>query len=296
MIKTSRQLKDKIKNMSGGDSDKAQTLIRNYMMERFLERISVSPFRDNFVIKGGMLVAALVGLDFRATMDIDASVRSLPLTITQAKSVIENIASMPFEDGVDFNLKNAVNIMEENEYPGIRFMIEAKLENLKQTIKLDISTGDVITPRAVMYSYKLMFENRSIPLYTYNIETLLAEKLETVVSRGEANTRMRDFYDIHMIMEQERKNICVDDLQKAFEATCRHRETENTGDLNDIIYALQQSAAMKRQWENYKNSSFYVGDLLWEDVTESTSELLNLVLNEQQMREEITGEMEMTML
>lgn len=154
MIKTSRQLKDKIKNMSGGDSDKAQTLIRNYMMERFLERISVSPFRDNFVIKGGMLVAALDGSDFRATMDIDASVRSLSLTITQAKSVIENIASMPFEDGVNFNLKKAVNIMEENEYPGLRFMIEAKLENLKQTIKLDISTGDVITPRAVMYSYK----------------------------------------------------------------------------------------------------------------------------------------------
>lgn len=141
-----------------------------------------------------------------------------------------------------------------------------------------------------------MFEDRSIPLYTYNIETLLAEKLETVVSRGEANTRMRDFYDIHMIIDQERKNICADDLQKAFEATCKHRETENTGNLNDIIYALQQSAAMKRQWENYKNGSFYVGDLSWEDITESTSELLDLVLNEQQMREEITEEMEMTML
>lgn len=292
MIKTSRQLKDKIKNMSGGDSDKAQTLIRNYMMERFLERISASPFRDNFILKGGMLVASLVGLDSRATMDIDASVRSIPLTLTQAKSVIEKIAAMPFEDGVNFTLKNAVNIMEENEYPGLRFMIEASLEKLKQTVKLDISTGDVITPRAVMYSYRLMFEDRSIPLYTYNIETLLAEKLETVVSRGEANTRMRDFYDIYMIMDRERKNIKLDDLQDAFEATCRQRETKITADFNDIMYALEQSAVMKRQWENYRSNSFYVGDLSWENVTESTFELFNLVLNEQEMQEE----MKMTML
>lgn len=296
MIKTSRQLKDKIKNMSGGDSDKAQTLIRNYMMERFLERISASSFRDNFILKGGMLIASLVGLDSRATMDIDASVRAMPLTLEQAKSVIEKIAAMPFEDGVNFTLKNAVNIMEENEYPGLRFTIEAKLEKLKQTIKLDISTGDVITPRAVMYSYKLMFEDRSIPLYTYNIETLLAEKLETVVSRGEANTRMRDFYDIHMIMDRERKNIKLNDLQNAFEATCRQRETNISADINDIMYALEQSAAMKRQWENYRSNSFYVGDLSWEDVTESAFELLSLVLNEQEMREVITEEMEMTML
>lgn len=292
MIKTSRQLKDKIKNMSGGDSDKAQILIRNYMMERFLERISASPFRDNFILKGGMLVASLVGLDSRATMDIDASVRSIPLTLTQAKSVIEKIAAMPFEDGVNFNLKNAVNIMEGNEYPGLRFMIEASLEKLKQTIKLDISTGDVITPRAVMYSYRLMFEDRSIPLYTYNIETLLAEKLETVVSRGEANTRMRDFYDIYMIMGRERKNIKLNDLQDAFEATCRQRETKITADFNDIMYALEQSTVMKRQWENYRSNSFYVGDLSWENVTESTFELFNLVLNEQEMQEE----MKMTML
>lgn len=296
MIKTSRQLKDKIKNMSGGDSDKAQTLIRNYMMERFLERISASPFRDNFILKGGMLIASLVGLDSRATMDIDASVRAMPLTLEQAKSVIEKIAAMPFEDGVNFTLKNAVNIMEENEYPGLRFTIEAKLEKLKQTIKLDISTGDVITPRAVMYSYRLMFEDRSIPLYTYNIETLLAEKLETIVSRGEANTRMRDFYDIHMIMDRERKNIKLNDLQEAFEATCRQRETKISADLNDIMYALEQSVAMKRQWENYRSNSFYVGDLTWEDVTESAFELLSLVLNEQEMREVITEEMEMTML
>lgn len=296
MIKTSRQLKDKIKNMSGGDSDKAQTLIRNYMMERFLERISASPFRNNFILKGGMLIASLVGLDSRATMDIDASVQAMPLTLEQAKSVIEKISAMPFGDGVNFTLKNAVNIMEGNEYPGLRFTIEAKLEKLKQTIKLDISTGDVITPRAVMYSYRLMFEDRSIPLYTYNIETLLAEKLETVVSRGEANTRMRDFYDIHMIMDRERKNIKLNDLQNAFEATCRQRETNISADLNDIMYALKQSAAMKRQWENYRSNSFYVGDLSWEDVTESAFGLLNLVLNEQEMQEEITEEMEMTML
>ena len=176
MIKTATQLKAKIRNLSAGDSRKAQTMIRNYIMERFLERVALSRYRNNFILKGGMLVAAVLGLDTRATMDIDTTVKSLHLDMENARRIIEEIIAVEIPDGVDFHITKATDIMEEHDYSGIRFMLEASIDNLRQAIKIDISTGDVITPRAVEYSYHLMFEDRSISLLTYNLETLLAEK------------------------------------------------------------------------------------------------------------------------
>jgi predicted nucleotidyltransferase component of viral defense system len=203
MIKTSKQLKDKVRNMSGSDSTKAQTFIRNFIMERFLERIAVSPYRNYFVLKGGMLVAAVIGLDMRATMDIDTTVQSLTLTTDNAKKIIEDIIALDIQDGVEFQITKISDIMEEHDYPGVRFVLEATFDHMRQAIKIDISTGDIITPSAVEFSYKLMFEERFISLWAYNTETLLAEKLETIMARGTTNTRMRDFYDIHIICQQE---------------------------------------------------------------------------------------------
>src|SRR5665647_2822450 len=153
-----------VRNMSGSDSNKAQALIRNFIMERFLERISLSEYKNNFILKGGMLVSAVMGIDVRATMDIDTTVRALPLTLSEARKVVENIIAVYVPDGVSFSITKSSEIMEGHEYPGLRFMLEARLDNMKQTIKSDISTGDVITPAAVMYSYQLMFENRTIPI------------------------------------------------------------------------------------------------------------------------------------
>ena len=253
MIKTARQLKDKIKNMSGGNSMRAQTLIRNYIMERFLERIALSEYKDKFVLKGGMLVASIVGLETRATMDIDTTVRSLNLTLEDATKAVEDISKIEIDDGVSFVITKATDIMEEHEYPGLRFMLEAKFDGMRQTIKIDISTGDAITPSAVMYSYKLMFEERAIPLYTYNIETLLAEKLETVMSRGAANTRMRDFYDIHVILEQERDNINTQHLHNAFIATARKRNTDNLiSQIYETIDYIVHNELMEQDWNNYR--------------------------------------------
>ena len=162
MIKTTRQLKDKINNMSGGSSEKAQILFRNYMMERFLERVSLSEYKNNFILKGGMLVASLVGLDMRATMDIDTTVTSLNLTVDDANKIITDIISVPVDDNVSFEIVSAETIMDEFDYPGVRIRINAYFENSKQPIKIDISTGDVITPSAVEYDYPLMFEDRTI--------------------------------------------------------------------------------------------------------------------------------------
>lgn len=277
MIRTATQLKAKVRNLSGGDSTKAQTLIRNFIMERFLERIALSQYRNNFILKGGMLVAAVVGLDTRATMDIDTTVRSLNLDKESATRTIEDIISVEIPDGVQFQITKVTDIMEEHDYPGIRFMLEATLDKMRQAIKIDISTGDIITPRAVEYSYKLMFEDRAISLWTYNLETLLAEKLETIMARGTANTRMRDFYDIHVINHQESFDKEV--LRKAFLATSEKRDsTIQIPDFRDILSSVESDEAMQTQWESFKTDSFFVGELSWEDVMESVKELAEAVL------------------
>ena len=223
MIKSATAVKARIKNKAGGDSDKSQIMLRIYMMERLLERVSVSDYRDNFVLKGGLLVSSLVGVDMRSTMDIDTTVKSLTLNKENAKEILEEIMAIDIEDGVEFKITKTQEIMEGHEYEGVRFMIECRLDKLKQTIKIDISTGDEITPRAIAYKLPLIVEDRSIDLWAYNLETLLAEKLETIMVRAEANTRMRDFYDIHVLLKYEADKIDRDTLKEAFVATCKRR-------------------------------------------------------------------------
>ena len=164
MIRTSRQLKAFVRNLSKGNSTQAQIIIRNYIMERFLERISLSEYRDNFILKGGMLISAMVGLDTRSTMDIDATIKNLPLTMETAQDIIEKIISVPIDDGVIFIIKSVASILEEAEYGGIRATLEAKIDTMRTPLKVDISTGDVITPQEVAYEFKLMFEERTISI------------------------------------------------------------------------------------------------------------------------------------
>ena len=271
MIKTATQLKAKVRNLSKGNSQKAQTYIRNFVMERFLERMAESKYRNNFILKGGMLVAAVVGQDSRATMDIDASVKNISLTKEAAVRIVEEIIAVEIEDGVHFQITKTTDIMEEHDYPGIRFMLEAALDNLRQTIKIDISTGDVITPSAIEYSYKLMLEERFISIWVYSIETLLAEKIETMMHRGTANTRLRDFYDVYIIRQQVQYD--QDMLREAFLSTCRKRGTSyQIPELRIILEEIELSKTMKRDWENYKKDSFYVGDLRWETVMKGVKE------------------------
>ena len=230
MIKTARQLKDKIRNMTNGlnavqKSEKAQMLIRNYFMECLLERISVSKYRNNFILKGGMLVASYAGLESRATNDIDTTIRAFDLKAEDARKVLEDIFNIDLGDGIHYEISSCSDIMEDFDYPGLRFMVNVQFDRIINTIKIDMSTDDVITPEAVDYEYKLMLEDRSIPIRTYNLETLLAEKLETIVSRGAANTRIRDFYDIHMLTKLKWSAIDFDVLKGAFEATSRKRGT-----------------------------------------------------------------------
>lgn len=279
MISSSRQLKDKVRNISDGNNNKAATLLRNFMMERFLERVSLSSYRNNFILKGGMLVASIVGVNMRATMDIDTTVKALPLNEQDVQKIIEEICDIKLEDNVSFQIKSIKTIMEEFEYPGIRVMLEATLDRMRQPIKIDISTDDVITPKAINYDYKLMFEERRISVLTYNIETLLAEKMQTILKRGLANTRLRDFYDVYSILNYDKENVDQATLLKAFTATCQKRETVFVEeDIREILLLIAEDVHMKELWKQFKGSNFYVGDLKWETVIDYVSRSMKEIL------------------
>ena len=264
MIKTARQLKDLIRNLSKDKSADAQILMRNYMMERFLERISLSEYRDKFILKGGMLVAAMVGLDARSTMDIDATVKGATVGIEEVENMIASIISVPVDDGVEFRVKRISEIMDEAEYPGIRISMETEFDGVITPLKIDISTGDAITPREVRYSFKLMLEDRSIEIWAYNLETVLAEKLETIITRTTTNTRMRDFYDIYILEQLHGNTLNRQTLHDALRATVHKRGTEqHLAEAVDVLNEVESSPVMQKLWESYRRKFSYAADLEW---------------------------------
>lgn len=274
MITTARQLKDLIRNLSKKKSADAQILMRNYMMERFLERIFLSDYKDRFILKGGMLVAAMVGLDARSTMDLDATVKGANVSVEDVENIISSILSVPMEDGVEFQVKRISEIMEEAEYPGVRVSMETTFDGVRTPLKIDISTGDVITPREVRYSFKLMLEDRSIEVWAYNLETVLAEKLETVISRNVTNTRMRDFYDIHILQQLYGESLCAPVLRDALAATATKRGTlEQMKDAAAVFDEVEESPVMEKLWQSYQKNYSYAADLPWHTVMDSVREL-----------------------
>ena len=232
MITTARQLKDLIRNLSKKKSADAQILMRNYMMERFLERISLSEYKNQFILKGGMLVAAMVGLDARATMD--ATIKGTNVSVEDVEMITSQIISIPLNDGVSFRIKRISEIMEKADYPGVRVSMETKFDGVITPLKIDISTGDVITPREIKYKFNLMLEDRTIEVWAYNLETVLAEKLETVVSRNVTNTRMRDFYDIYILQKLYGEQLQKQVLWTALVATAKKRGTLDLIEAEDI--------------------------------------------------------------
>ena len=277
MIKTAKQLKDLIRNLSKKKSADAQILMRNYMMERFLERISLSQYQDKFILKGGMLVAAMVGLDARATMDIDATIKGADVNVEAVESIIMDIISVPMEDGVTFRIKQITEIMDEAEYPGVRVSMETEFDGVRTPLKVDISTGDVITPKEIQYSFKLMLEERSINVWAYNLETVLAEKLETMISRGITNTRMIDYYDIHILIKLYGNTLSGKVLGEALLATAKKRETEyHLSDAQEIFDEIQNDSNMQKLWKSYQKKFSYASDISWEMVMESVRELYRM--------------------
>jgi len=278
MIHTARQLKALVRNRSNGDSTKAQIIIRNYVMERFLERVSLSEYREKLILKGGMLVSALVGIDNRSTMDIDATVKNLPLSLNDARKIVDDVIAVKLDDGMSFEIINVESIMDDSDYTGIRIILNSVLETMKTPLKIDFSTGDIITPRDITFSFKLLFEERTISLQAYNLETVLAEKLETLLSRGIANTRMRDFYDIYCIERTQMHKIDTGVLNKAFLSTSKNRGSFQTiNDVHMIFSEIENSPEMKALWKSYQQKFNFASTVGWDQVVNATSRLLQII-------------------
>ena len=275
---TPAQIKGKIKSVAVKNHADARALMRIFMMERFLERVSLSEYKDCFIIKGGILVTAMIGVAMRSTMDIDTTIRNFDLNEENALSIIKEICSIQLDDGVLFDVKTVEGIMDEMEYPGIRLHIDSLCGGMKTPIKIDISTGDVITPRAIDYQYKLMLEEKYISLWSYNLETMLAEKLQTILARDDANTRMRDFYDVHILFMQYQDSINLHVLEEAYAATCKKRGTEYLiNDWNTSLKKIAASDVLQTLWENYQAKYQYAKDITFSMATESIWELVSLV-------------------
>lgn len=258
MVLTGAQVKGKIKSKAEQNGADPRSLMRIYMMERFLERLSKSKYKDCFVIKGGILVTSMLGLSMRSTMDIDTTIHGFDLNENSVLKIVEEICGIPTDDNISFEINRVESIMDEMEYPGVRVHLNALCDKIQTPLKIDISTGDVITPKEIEYKYSLLLEDRSIKLWAYNLETVLAEKIQTILAREVANTRMRDFYDVFALNNIYDEHIDFDTLANAFEATCQKRGT--TFILKDypfLIDNIQKDENINRLWNQYQQKYEY---------------------------------------
>lgn len=265
-MNTSTQLKALIRNHSQKSKVGTEILLRNFMLERFLERIAVSRYKNIFILKGGMLITSIVGIDTRTTMDMDATIKGRTLSESEITAIIEDVLNTQIDDGAAFFFQNIEGIREEADYPGYRVSIEARFDKTRQMLKIDITTGDTILPREIEYDFKLIFEERAISIMAYNLETVLAEKFETTITRGVTNTRMRDFYDIYILTKLQTYDTKT--FNAALEKTVekRHTTEQLSGKITDIIDVIKLDETMADLWKKYQKKYLYATDISWDMV------------------------------
>lgn len=267
-------LKGRIKNYAKTNNIAAQVVLQNYMFERFLERLSESEYSEKFVVKGGMLIAAIVGLDTRSTMDLDTTLRNLPLTEEQISVVLNSICRIDLQDDVSFVIKSVTPIRKDDVYGGYCVRLDAIYDTIVTPLSIDVSTGDIITPEAVKYEFGGIFdENVKITLWGYNIETVMAEKVETILSRGVFTTRPRDFYDVYIL--ETTQEYDKDIFKEALEVTAVHRGSkEQITDVKRILNQISSSTDLKNMWEKYQKKFTYAKDITYENIMKVLSEIL----------------------
>lgn len=274
-MKNAMQLKAYVKNLAKEKKISAQIVLQNYMLERLLERIFVSKYHDNFILKGGFLLAAMVGLDTRATMDMDATIKGLPVTKETISGMFVDICKIHIDDDINFEFSGIDDIREDDEYGGYRVSLTGNYPPMAVPLKIDITTGDKITPREMVYSFNLMFEERSTNVLAYTVETILAEKLETIISRGNQNTRPRDYYDVYILNTLQKQNIDNQILEEAFAATVKKRGTGHiVANYKEIIETVANSTVMNNQWTRYQKEFEYAKDIRFENTCKAVNELI----------------------
>ena len=273
------QLKAFIKKKAAEKNISAQLVMQNYMMERLLERISLSSYKHNFILKGGFLISAIVGLDTRATMDLDTTIKGFTLTHEKIYSVFEEICAVEVEDDVQFEIAGISDIREGDEYPGIRVALKANYAPIRVPLTVDVTTGDKITPREIEYIFSMLFEQRTLSILAYNLETVLAEKLETVLSRNVANTRPRDYYDIHILYTLRGAECKKDILRQALERTAYKRGSQMILiQYKEILAEIRKSLQLLNQWERYRRQYEYAKEISFEDTCDTLQKLVTDIM------------------
>ena len=266
-------LKGKIKNIAKSKNISAQVVLQNFLFECFLERLSVSDYKDKFVLKGGMLIAAIVGLDNRATMDLDTTLRNFQLNTENVVKALTDICNINLDDDIKFSLKKTEPTRKDDIYGGIRVSIEAVYDTIVAPMSIDVSTGDAITPMPVRYTFSGMFdENKEIELWAYNIETVLAEKAETILRRGALNTRPRDYYDIYILCTTQ--SYDKNTFKRAFWATAKHRESE---ELIKDTKNISESNMQSDMWKKYAKEYAYAKEISFDNILSVISDLVKMI-------------------
>lgn len=273
------QLKAFIKKKAAEKNISAQLVMQNYMLERLLERIALSKYKNNFILKGGFLISAIVGLDTRATMDLDTTVKGFALTHESIRKIFEEISTVEIADDVKFELAGISDIREGDDYPGIRVALKANYPPISVPLTVDVTTGDVITPAEIEYTFPLLFDDRTISIFAYNLETVLAEKIETVLSRSIANTRPRDFYDIHILYTLRGVECDAKMMLQALERTADKRGSRKVLEVYpDIIVEIRESKKLQGFWEKYKRDFDYAKGISFDDVCDTIQCIMKSIM------------------
>lgn len=272
------QLKAFIKKKAAEKKISAQLVMQNYMLERLLERISLSKYKYNFILKGGFLISAIVGLDTRATMDLDTTIKGFTLTHESIRAIFQEICALEIADDVKFEIMDISDIREGDDYPGIRVSLKANYPPISVPLTVDVTTGDVITPREIEYTFSLLFDDRTISILAYNLETVLAEKIETVLSRSIANTRPRDFYDIYILYALRGAECDIKTLLQAMERTTSKRGSHKVLEIYpDIIAEIRASEQLRAFWKRYQRDFDYAKDISFDDACDTVQYIMDSI-------------------
>lgn len=262
-------IKGKIRSLAQKNNLSSQEVLQIYFFERFLDRLSKSQYKKNFVIKGGLLISSLIGIENRTTMDMDTTIKGIALQEERIKEIVEEIININVDDGIKFEFKSLNYIREDDEYENFRVSLVAKVGKTKNPMKLDLTTGDAITPREIEYSYPCIFSKEAIKIMAYPLETVLAEKYETIIRRNITTTRMRDFYDLYTLYNLKKEEIDYGILKEAIKRTSSKRQSlEIMADYEEIIEDIRRDSYLKTLWEVYINENKYIGDLNFDKVVD----------------------------
>ena len=279
-MKTPEQLKGAIRNIAAQKNLRPQEVLQMFLFERILERLAVSRYRNNFILKGGLLISSMIGIDERTTIDMDTTVRGIPMEETEITSVILEILSLDVDDGITFAFRRIEPIREDDAYRNFRVHIEARYGKINSPMKIDITTGDEITPAAIQYDYPFLFEQKTVPVMAYTLETILAEKYETILRRNIGTTRARDFYDLHTLYRERNEEIRADVLRLAVAHTARKRgSAAELADWKEIVQDIREEPTLTSLWNNYAAETPYIGKLQFSEVVD-TVECVGRLLQE----------------